>query len=222
MKATARCTLFTVMLMLLAGCATVDTRWQQARSSDTVRAYERFLKRHPDSEHAVTAREKIESLGWQRAKKSNTAYAYEAFLRKHPTGQFSPKAIAELETFARIVPSMLDPIPYQSWGNDGWKYDYTVTFSETRGVSAKVEWLKRVYWDRRGAQWSTGGGRGTGGFKKIIPIRVRGKNRYSSWVRGTVNPDLRGGTVTVRFSGHDENGHAFSGSISSKLAWPKQ
>jgi len=222
MKATARCTLFTVMLMLLAGCATVDTRWHQATSSNTLRAYESFLKRHPDSEHAVTAKEKIESLRWQRTKKSNTASAYEAFLRKYPSGPFSPKAIAELETFARIVPSLPDPIPYQSWGNDGWRYDYTVTFSETRGVSAKVERLKRVYRDRRGAQWSTYSERGTRGFNKIIPIRARGSNRYSSWVRGTVKPDLRGGTVTVTFSGQDENGHAFSGSVSSKLAWPKQ
>lgn len=124
-------------------------------------------------------------------------------------GQSTPKA--------KIVASMPDSIRYRSWIRDGWRYNYTVTFTESQGVSANVEWLKRVYTDRYGAKWSS-----DWGFNTTIVIEAHGKNSYSSWVRGTVKPDLKGGIVTVSFSGHDENGHAFSGSISSKLAWPEE
>ena len=325
----AKCTISTVLLLVLAGCATVDTRWQKAASTDKARAYEAFLKKHPDSDYTVRARENIESLHWQEAMSTDKIQAYNAFLKRHPdsehavsarlkveslhwkeavarnsllgfkryvelnsdgrhvdeakqrieefrwkeatlfdmvhsyeeflsaypssrhssdaaarlevlewekvkrintrdvydalllkypSGPLSAKVLAELKTCAKIVPSMTNPITYHPWDNDGWEYDYTVRFAETQGVPANVERVKKVYTDRRGVEWSA-----NSSWSSVrIPIRGRGRNTYNSWVRGDEYPDLKGGAVTVTFSGHDENGHPFSGSVSSKLAWPKE
>lgn len=153
-----------------------------------------------------------------KSEKINTRAAYDALLLKYPSGPLSAKVQAELETFAKIVPSMLNPIPYHPWDNDGWEYACTVKFVETRGVSANVERLKTVYTDRRGVEWSSN----SSWSSERIPIIGRGRNTYNSWVRGDEYPDLKGGNVTVKFSGHDENGHPFSGSVSSKLARPNE
>jgi hypothetical protein len=111
---------------------------------------------------------------------------------------------------------MPDSIPYQPWGDDGWVYYYTVTFAETRGISATIEWLERVYMDRNGEGWSSE----WDGHRESISIPGGGSNSYDSWVRGDINPDLRGGTVRVDYSGHDANGYSFSGRVSATLAWP--
>jgi len=256
MTGKVRCAMSTVLLLALVGCVTVDSRWQQATSADTVQAYRAFLLRHPNSDYAVKAQEKIDSLDWQqaksrdidaiegylrthpesrhtaearakletlewyRAKNLNTVSAYEAFLRTYPNGRFSTKAQEKVQTCAEIIPSMPDSVPCRHGGGDAWRYDYTVTFTEVRGVSARVEWLKTEYRDRIGQVWSFGGG---GRFRKTIPIRAQGSNTYSSWVRGTGRgAPFRGGIVIVSFWGLDENGHPFSGSVSSRLTSPKE
>ncbi|MBL3600895.1 MAG: hypothetical protein JMN25_13680 [gamma proteobacterium endosymbiont of Lamellibrachia anaximandri] len=70
----AKCTISTVLLLVLAGCATVDTRWQKAASTDKTQAYEAFLKKHPDSDYTVRAMENIESLHWQEAMSTPTLH----------------------------------------------------------------------------------------------------------------------------------------------------
>jgi hypothetical protein len=111
-------------------------------------------------------------------------------------------------------------VPCQPWGEDGCIWDYTATFAETRGISATIVWLKRVHTDRNGKKWSSD----WDGFAVTIHIKGGGSNSYSSWVRTKhdTEPDLRGGTLLITFSGHDANGHNFSGSVSTTLAWPKE
>ncbi len=161
-------------------------------------------------------------LHWKKIKKINTRSSYESFIRRHPTGPLSTQAQAELKTCAKIASSIPKTIPYRRWGSDGWLYKYTITFTESQGVVATVEWVKRIYRDRKDRSglkyWSSN----SNGHSENIRIRANGSNTYSSWIRGDVSPDLRGGTVVVLYSGHDVNGHPFSGRVASKLAWPKQ
>jgi hypothetical protein len=120
---------------------------------------------------------------------------------------------------ANVVASMPDSIPCQPWGENGCRWEYTATFTETEGVSATIEWLKRVHTDRNGTGWSSD----WDGFAKTIHIPGGGSSSYSSWVRTKADdePDLRGGTLVISFSGHDANGFSFFGSVSTTLAWPK-
>jgi len=97
MKEVARHAIFTMLLLVLAGCATVDTRWQQANSANTVQAYKTFLRRHPDSEYKDRAREKIESLHWQKTTAKQSTYAFKRYLRVHPDGEHATEARNQIE-----------------------------------------------------------------------------------------------------------------------------
>ncbi len=113
-----------------------------------------------------------------------------------------------------IVPRSIAPT---AWGENGCRWDYTVTFTETNGVEATIERLGRIYLDIQGVQWTVGAAEW---FDKIIIIPPGGSSKYSSWVRTTNDstPDLRSATVTVSFTGHDANGNAFSGRVQARLA----
>lgn len=125
--------------------------------------------------------------------------------------------IGHVHSASGVVASIPPSIPFQPWGEDDWEYDYTVTFADTQGTSATVEWLWRVYIDRRGGQWAS-----DDGFSAAILVAPGASNTYSSWVRGDVEPDLRGGVVVVSYRGHDAEGRSFSGRVSSILARPDE
>lgn len=84
--------MFVVSLLLLAGCVTVDSRWQDATSINTVKVYEKFLKQYPNSEHSDEAQEKIESLHWQEAIAKQSRTALGNYLRVHPNGEHAAEA----------------------------------------------------------------------------------------------------------------------------------
>jgi hypothetical protein len=71
--------------------------------------------------------------------------------------------------------------------------------------------------DTRGRVWTVGGEEWS---DETIDVPPQGSATYDSWVRTTNgdSPDLRGGTVKVSYSGTDETGHSFSGSVTAKLA----
>lgn len=133
-----------------------------------------------------------------------------------PTATYTPLPTHTPSGPAVIEASIANPIPCKTWGDDGLTWDFTVTFTESNGVPATVEWLQRIYTDKDGARWSSD----FEGFEKIIAIAGGGSNTYSSLVRIKFNdpPDLRGARLTFSWSGHDAKGNPFSGSISTMLA----
>lgn len=86
-----------VMLLILAGCATVDSHWQQANSANTVQGYESFLRRYPRSDYTAKAWEKIEALHWQETTIANTVQGYESFLRRYPRSDNAARAREKIE-----------------------------------------------------------------------------------------------------------------------------
>jgi len=118
---------------------------------------------------------------------------------------------------AKIVASLPEIIPCTPWGSDGCIWNYKVAFTEANGVPATIERIGRRFNDTKGKIWTVGSSEWS---DTTIVIPGRGSNTYSSWVRtrSGSDPDLRNGAVKVSFSGHDANGHPFSGSVSAHLA----
>jgi hypothetical protein len=86
-----------LVLILAAGCATMQSRWKDAESINTVTAYEDFLRWYPSGELADKARTKLEALYLQKAKDTNTIEAYEMFLKRYPQSKFANEARLSLE-----------------------------------------------------------------------------------------------------------------------------
>jgi hypothetical protein len=108
-------------------------------------------------------------------------------------------------------------IPCTLWEPNGCEWDFEVTFTEERGVDATIEKIGRVFVDTKGRVWTVGGDEWS---DVTIDVPALGSDTYDSWARTTNgdSPDLRGGTVKVSYSGTDASGHAFSGSVTAKLA----
>lgn len=80
------------LLVLVSGCSTMETRWNDACNKNTVQGYEVFLERYPDSEYSLTATRRIEYLRWQAAKTDSTAKGVENYLKLHPAGAYAREA----------------------------------------------------------------------------------------------------------------------------------
>jgi cell division septation protein DedD len=91
-----------VILTLLTACSRTQRDWGVAQKADTAQAYEVFVDRHPDSELAAVARQRIaeltEQAAWQQATRANTAAAYQDYLTKYPNGSWSQDARIRMES----------------------------------------------------------------------------------------------------------------------------
>jgi len=81
-----------VIALLIVGCATRQSRWEAAKSANTIEAYEEFLVRYPVGEFAQKAQESLEELEFQKALTEDTAKAYLKFLSKHSLGDLADRA----------------------------------------------------------------------------------------------------------------------------------
>ncbi len=74
----------------LVACSSAQSDWRRANSSDTVAAYQDFLRQHPNTPESVEARSRIHALedeqAWTRAQQANTIAAFQAYIQDQPTG----------------------------------------------------------------------------------------------------------------------------------------
>jgi hypothetical protein len=91
-----------VALTALSACSRTQADWRVAQKADTARAYQAFVERHPDSELAAVARQRIaqltEAAAWQRATRANTAGAYQEYLTAYPNGSWSQDARIRMQS----------------------------------------------------------------------------------------------------------------------------
>ena len=91
-----------VILTLVSGCSRTQEDWRAAQQAGTAQAYGVFVARHPDSELAGVARQRIaqltEEAAWQQATRANTAAAYQDYLAKYPNGSWSQDARIRMES----------------------------------------------------------------------------------------------------------------------------
>lgn len=89
--------LLTVLLFLVNGCTSIQTKWNTTRATNTIEAYEDFLRQYPKSEFSSEARLLLEQLCYKQAKSKNTIEAYEDFIKRFPDGKFAGEARLLLE-----------------------------------------------------------------------------------------------------------------------------
>ncbi|HEU5442903.1 MAG TPA: SPOR domain-containing protein [Steroidobacteraceae bacterium] len=89
-------------MTLLCGCSRTQADWRAAQQAGTPRAYEVFVQRHPDSELAGVARQRMaqlaEDAAWQQAARENTAAAYQQYLATYPKGSWSQDARIRMQS----------------------------------------------------------------------------------------------------------------------------
>jgi cell division septation protein DedD len=90
------------ILTVISGCSRTQQDWRVAQQAGTPQAYAVFVRRHPDSELAGVARQRMAQLTeegvWQQAMRVNTAAAYQDYLAKYPNGTWSGDARIRMES----------------------------------------------------------------------------------------------------------------------------
>lgn len=90
------------ILTLLCGCSRTQQDWRAAQQAGTPQAYRVFVQRHPDSELAGVARQRMarlaEDAAWQQAVRENTAAAFQQYLAKYPNGSWSQDARIRMQS----------------------------------------------------------------------------------------------------------------------------
>jgi hypothetical protein len=97
-------TLFTLLLLVLVlsfACATIQSQYNDARTINTISAYEAFLSKNPSGEYATLAQARIESLNFEKAEAINSIDAYQNFIQLSKSELFKNYAIQRIETIYR-------------------------------------------------------------------------------------------------------------------------
>jgi hypothetical protein len=91
----------------LAACSSAQQDWTRAAGQNTVPAYEVFLGKHPNSEHAGEARDRVHALrddqAWQQADSTGTPQAYQDYLQQQPNGIHSAQARDKITSAERTA-----------------------------------------------------------------------------------------------------------------------
>ncbi len=90
-----------ILAVIMAGCATTQSRWQRVESKDTIKAYQEFLKENPESNYAEKAKERIMELRYAQAAKENTIPSYQKFIQDYPEGKLTDDALSRLNKLTR-------------------------------------------------------------------------------------------------------------------------
>ena len=83
---------------VLTACSSANTNkdWANARTENTVAAYESYIDKHPGDEHAAWARKRIGTLlddsAWQTAQRANSVDSYLQYLAVEPYGTHAQAA----------------------------------------------------------------------------------------------------------------------------------
>ena len=103
-------------MFLLAGCTSSEEQaFKRARMTDTVVAWEDFLRDFPAGQETAAARRRLvelhEDREWQRAQLADSVAAYQEYLQGYPQGRFSGEALVRIANLnLRAIPDH-EPTP---------------------------------------------------------------------------------------------------------------
>jgi outer membrane protein assembly factor BamD (BamD/ComL family) len=87
---------FVAAAALIVACSSAESDWNQASQTNTVAAYQDFLNKHPDDQHAAQAKQQIATLqdneAWATAQQANSAQGYQQYLSAMPSGAHAQEA----------------------------------------------------------------------------------------------------------------------------------
>ena len=105
--AMATAALMTMAVLALAGCSSAQSDWAAAGNENTVAAYQKFLTKHPNDQHANEAQTMILQLqddnAWAEAKHSGTIAAYQIYLQQSPQGSHAGEASDDIKALERAA-----------------------------------------------------------------------------------------------------------------------
>ena len=123
-----RWNLILAILLVSMGCSTTNIDWEEARNVDTIKSYQHYLQKHPNSPFSEQAQIKLETFFYEMAKEDGTVIGYSKYLAKNRHGTHTEdirvrlKAIRCQDTgFVKVFPSWLkkgltsDPKRHSSW-----------------------------------------------------------------------------------------------------------
>ena len=86
-----------LILGLFLSCSPERGDWKEAKSQHSIEAYQAYLAKHPEGDHAVEARARIRKLYYDQAASANTIEAYEEFLKRYPKADLCALARGGIE-----------------------------------------------------------------------------------------------------------------------------
>jgi len=93
--------------ILSAACGLSEYDWQRAIATNALASYQTFLKNHPTSEHAESARGFILALqddnAWKAAQAGQSKQSYENYLAAYPGGLHAEQARYEINGLERAT-----------------------------------------------------------------------------------------------------------------------
>lgn len=91
----------------LSACGSAKYEWSQAITLNTIAAYQTFLSKYPNDEHATDAKSRVAQLqdeqAWSTAQVSSTADGYQQYLAAEPNGAHAAAARDEIASRERTV-----------------------------------------------------------------------------------------------------------------------
>jgi hypothetical protein len=107
LSASARIGAVGLLGLLLLACSSSEADWQKATATNTIGAYQDFLKQHPNGTHADEARGRIHSIedeqAWMAAINTNTQQSFAQYLRDQPNGMHAQEARDRVTGFQRAA-----------------------------------------------------------------------------------------------------------------------
>jgi hypothetical protein len=116
-----RWNLILALLFVFMGCSTTNIDWEEARNVDTVKAYQKYLQRHPNSPFSEQAQMKLEKFFYEGAKEDGTVIGYSNYLVKNRHGTHMEDIRAKLTVLRCQDPGFVKTFP--SWLKKGQASD---------------------------------------------------------------------------------------------------
>lgn len=91
------------LVLFSAACSRQETAWGRSHRTDSIAAYEAYLRDYPAGAHAAEARSRLAALReqeeWERAQRINTPEAFQRYLTGYPAGRYAEAARQKLSAF---------------------------------------------------------------------------------------------------------------------------
>ena len=105
-----------ILSFLLIGCSSAEKDYEKAQQENTAQAYEKFIKKHPQSNFVENAARTLDSLRFEMVKSKHSIEAYNEFVEKYPESNFVNEAKRNIDVlrivlgFGRCNPVIFKPI----------------------------------------------------------------------------------------------------------------
>jgi len=131
-----------IISIFLGGCNFSERDWQTAKVANSKIEYQKFLKKHPNSEYSNNAKIALDSLEFIDALRTESADSLELYVNNHPQSEFLTK-----------YPEIVDSIDWNIaiFSLDIKKYRlYTFRHPKPQEIQVKLD---NIWWNKRLASW---------------------------------------------------------------------